>query len=103
MHAILLAGPRSAGLVERVKFHDPSRQVCLQDELRQAQEALKASEERRAFIVGHAALRHIRRNVEFARQLAAALRIEVKAKADQNAIRDLLGDNNPATWAPHGG
>ena len=75
----------------------------LQDELRQAQEALKASEERRASIVGHAALRHIPHNVEFARQLAAALRIEVKVKADQNAIRDLLGDNNPATSAPHGG
>ena len=62
----------------------------LQDELRQAQTALKISEDRRASIAGHAALRHIRHNTEFARHLAAALRSEVKAKVDQAAIRDLL-------------
>ena len=62
----------------------------LQDELRQAQTALKISEDRRASIAGHAVLRHARHNVEFARYLAAALRSEVKAKADQATIRDLL-------------
>ena len=65
----------------------------LQDELRQAQAALKVSEERRAAIVGAAALRHTRHNTEFARQLAAALRTEVKAKADRALIADLLTGN----------
>ena len=51
---------------------------------------MKQAEEKRAGIVGAAALRHVRRNVEFARQLAAALRAEVKAKADRAAIGDLL-------------
>jgi len=64
----------------------------LQDELRQAQAALKVSEERRASIVGAAALRHVRINAEFARSLAVMLRAEVKAKADRAAIRDLLGE-----------
>jgi hypothetical protein len=76
----------------------------LQDELRQAQEALKISEERRAAIVGHAALRYVRHNVEFARQLADALRTEIKAKADRATIKDLLGDDLlSSTSAPHGG
>ena len=64
----------------------------LQDELRQAQAALKVSEERRASIVGAAALRHVRHDDHFARRLAAMLRAEVKAKADRAAIRDLLGE-----------
>ena len=65
----------------------------LQDELRQAQAALKISEERRAAVVGAAALCHVRLNTEFARQLAIMLRAEVKAKADRAAIRDLLGED----------
>lgn len=64
----------------------------LQDELRQAQAALKISEERRAAIVGAAALRHVRHDDDFARRLAVMLRTEVKAKADRAAIRDLLGE-----------
>ena len=72
----------------------------LQDELRQAQAALKISEERRASIVGAAVLRHVRHDDDFARRLAAMLRAEVKAKADRAAIRDLLAeDAAPATAA----
>jgi len=74
----------------------------LQAELKEAQEALRVSEEKRASIVGHASLRHARHNTEFARQLAAALRAEIKSKADRTAIRDLLGDD-PVAPAPHGG
>jgi hypothetical protein len=73
----------------------------LQAELKDAQEALRASEEKRALIAGHAALRHARHNAEFARLFAAALRAEVKAKGDLAAIKDLLGDD-PAV-PPHGG
>jgi hypothetical protein len=62
----------------------------LQAELKEAQSALKLSEEKRAVIVGHASLRHARHNVDFARQLAAALRAEVKSKADQATVADLL-------------
>ena len=62
----------------------------LQAELKEAQAALKLSEEKRAVIAGHASLRHARRNVEFARQLAAALRAEVKSKADRATVEDLL-------------
>jgi len=62
----------------------------LQAELRDAQAALKQAEEKRAMIVGHACLRHARHNIEFARHLAAALRAEVKAKADQGTVADLL-------------
>lgn len=65
----------------------------LQDELRHAQEALKISEDRRAMIAGHACLRHARHSAEFARHFAAALRAEVKAKADQAAIRDLITED----------
>jgi hypothetical protein len=65
----------------------------LQDELRQAQAALKLSEEKCALIVGSASLRHARRNTEFARQLAAMLRIEVKSKADRATVAELLGDD----------
>ena len=61
--------------------------------LRQAQAALKVSEERRASIVGVAALRHVRHDGDFARHLAVVLRTEVKAKADRAAIRDLIGDD----------
>jgi hypothetical protein len=72
----------------------------LQDELRQAQAALKISEERRASIVGAVVLRHVRHDEDFARRLAAMLRAEVKAKADRAAIRDLLvEDAAPATAA----
>ena len=65
----------------------------LQAELKEAQKAFQVSEEKRALIVGHAALRHARHNVEFARHLATALRTEVKAKADHAAIRDLLAQD----------
>ena len=68
----------------------------LQAELKDAQDALRASEEKRALIVGHAVLRRARSNTEFARQLAAALRAEIKSKADRVAIKDLLADD-PAT------
>jgi len=71
----------------------------LQDELRQAQAALKLSEEKRASIIGHAALRHARRHTEFARALAAMLRAEIKAKADRAAVADLLVDD-PGTPPP---
>ena len=62
----------------------------LQAELKEAQAALKLTEEKRAFIVGHAAIRYARRNTEFSRQLSAALRAEVKAKAERGTIADLL-------------
>ena len=65
----------------------------LHDELRQAQAALKISEERRAAIVGAAVLRHVRHDEDFARRLAAMLRAEVKAKAERAAVRDLLADD----------
>jgi hypothetical protein len=65
----------------------------LQAELREAQTAMKLAEEKRAAVVGHACLRHARRNTEFARQLAAALRAEIKAKADRAVIADLLQED----------
>jgi hypothetical protein len=65
----------------------------LQAELKEAQAAMKLSEERRAVIVGTASLRHVRQNVEFARQLAAMLRAEVKAKADRAAVADLMREH----------
>jgi peptidoglycan hydrolase CwlO-like protein len=71
----------------------------IQEELRQAQAALRVSEERRAAIVGAAALRHARHHAEFARKLAAMLRAEVKAKADRATVADLLLDN-PASPPP---
>jgi hypothetical protein len=67
----------------------------LQAELREAQAAMKQAEEKRAAIIGHACLRHVRHNAEFARQLAAALRAEVKAKSDRAAIGDLTQDAAP--------
>ena len=73
----------------------------LQDELRQAQAALKISEERRASIVGAAVLRHVRHNTDFARRLAAMLRTEVKAKADRAAIRDLSAMMLRQRQTPH--
>jgi hypothetical protein len=72
----------------------------LQAELREAQAAMKLSEEKRAGIVGAAALRHARRNVEFSRQLAAMLRAEIKSKADRAVIGDLLQANIPAPPPP---
>ena len=68
----------------------------IRQELRQAEAALKISEEKRASIAGAAAIRHARRNTEFSRQLAAALRAEVKAKADRATVADLMGDDAPA-------
>ena len=65
----------------------------LQAELKEAQEALRVSEEKRASIVGHASLRHARHNTEFARQLAAALRAEIRSKADRATVADLLNDS----------
>jgi hypothetical protein len=67
----------------------------LQDELRQAQTAWKISEERRAAIVGAAALRHVRHNTEFARHLAAMLRAEIKSKADRTTVADLFANDSP--------
>jgi hypothetical protein len=66
------------------------RVARLQAELKEAQAAMKLADEKRAGIVGAAALRHARHNVEFSRQLAAALRAEIKAKADRAAIADLM-------------
>lgn len=68
----------------------------LQAGLREAQAAMKQAEEKRTAIVGHACLRHIRHNAEFARQLAAALRAEVKAKADRAAIGGLTQAESPS-------
>src|SRR5271168_4588818 len=68
----------------------------LQAELKEAQAALKVSEEKRAGIVGHASLRHARHNTEFARHLAAALRAEVKSKADRAIVADLLQESEAA-------
>jgi hypothetical protein len=62
----------------------------LQAELQHAQEAVKLADERQATIVGAAVVRYARANVDFRRQLAAALRAEVKAKADIAAIANLL-------------
>jgi hypothetical protein len=67
----------------------------IRQELRQAEAALKASEEKRASIIGTAALRHARRHEEFRRHLAAALRAEVKAKGDLAVIGDLIADAAP--------
>jgi hypothetical protein len=72
----------------------------LQAELKEAQAAMKQADEKRAAIVGHAAIRYARRNSEFARQLAAMLRAEIKAKADRATIADLLPDD-AATPSPH--
>ncbi len=68
----------------------------LQAELREAQAAMKQADEKRAGIVGAAALRHARHNAEFSRQLAAALRAEVKSKADRSLIADLADGDHPA-------
>lgn len=67
----------------------------LQAELHQAQEAMKLQDEQRAAIVGAAAVRHARAHEDFRRQLAVALRAEVKAKADLALIADLLNDASP--------
>ena len=67
----------------------------LQAELKEAQAAMKQDEEKRAVIVGHACLRHLARNTEFAKQLASVLRAEVKAKADRALIGDLLQEETP--------
>jgi hypothetical protein len=64
----------------------------IRQELRQAEAALKVSEEKRASIVGAAVIRHARHHTEFARHLTAALRAEVKAKADRTTVADLLDD-----------
>ena len=69
----------------------------IRQELRQAEAALKISEEKRAAIVGAAALRHARRHAEFARQLAAMLRAEIKAKTDRAIVADLMGDDASAS------
>jgi hypothetical protein len=67
----------------------------IRQELRQAEAALKVSLEKRASIVGTAALRHAQHHEEFRRHLAAALRAEVKAKGDLAIIGDLIGDAAP--------
>ena len=64
----------------------------LQAELKDAENALRANEEKRALIVGHASLRHASHHAEFARQLAAALRAEIKSKTDRAVVSDLLAD-----------
>jgi hypothetical protein len=65
----------------------------LQAELRDAQAALKLSEEKQDAVVGAAALRHARGNAKFGKELAAMLRAEVKAKADRAIVADLLVDD----------
>jgi hypothetical protein len=65
----------------------------LQAELRDAQAALKLSEEKQDAVVGAAALRHARRNAKFGKELAAMLRAEVKAQADRAIVADLLVDD----------
>jgi len=89
------AGKKRRGRPQAGPESHKQRIERLQDELRQAQAAQKMAEEKRAAMVGAAALRHARRNVEFARQLAAVLRAEVKAKADRAAIGDLLQEETP--------
>jgi hypothetical protein len=69
----------------------------LQAELKSAQEALRVSEEKRASIVGHAALRYARHNTEFARQLASAMRVEVKINADRMMIGDVFMEDVAST------
>ena len=65
----------------------------LQAELKEAQAAMKLADDKRAAIVGAAALRHARHNADFARQLAAALRAEIRAKAERAMIADLLQED----------
>ena len=67
----------------------------LQADLRDAQAAMKLAEEKRAAIVGAAALRHASRNPEFSRQLAAMLRPEIKSKAERATVADLLQEEAP--------
>ncbi|MBV8520876.1 MAG: hypothetical protein JOY71_01875 [Acetobacteraceae bacterium] len=62
----------------------------LQAELRKAQEELEAEHQKRAALVGAAALRHAERNDEFRRRLSDALRAEIKDKSERSAIEDLL-------------
>ena len=77
--------PRNAGTESQQQ-----RIERIREELREAEAALKASEEKRAGIVGAAVLRHVRRNPDFASQLATVLRAEIKAKADRATVADLL-------------
>jgi phosphoenolpyruvate carboxylase len=72
----------------------------LQDELKQAQATFEEFEKQRASLVGAAAMRFSRRNAEFARQLAAALRAEIKAKSDRAVVADLLSDATTGSQAP---
>jgi peptidoglycan hydrolase CwlO-like protein len=72
----------------------------LQGELKQAQTALRETEEKRASIVGHAALRHASHNTEFARLLASALHAEIKSKADRAVVADLLADTQSPAPRP---
>jgi hypothetical protein len=65
----------------------------LQTELQHAQQALKLAEEKRAGIVGTAAIRHARIHADFRRELATMLRAEVKSKADLATVADLLVDS----------
>jgi hypothetical protein len=62
-------------------------------ELQQAEAEWKASEEERANIIGKGAMRHLKRNAQFARQLADALRAEVTARTEREKIADLIGED----------
>ena len=84
------AAKRRPGRPRKAPETPEQRIARLQAELQDAQSALKAAEENRAAIVGTAAIRHARAHAEFRRHLAAALRAEVKSKADLAAIADLL-------------
>jgi hypothetical protein len=72
----------------------------LQDELKQAQATFEEFEKQRASLVGAAAMSFSRRNAEFARQLAAALRAEIKSKSDRAIVADLLSEAATSSQAP---
>ena len=87
--------PRPRGRPRQTQQENPQQRIeRLTREMQQAQDELRISEEKRAGIVGAAAIRHARHNAEFARQLAAMLRAEVKAKADRAAVGDLMIDGS---------
>jgi len=83
---------RTRGRPRKGPENQQQRIERLQAELKEAQAAMKLAEDQRATIIGHACLRHARRNTEFSRQLSAALRAEVRAKSERAIIDDLLNE-----------
>ena len=83
---------RTRGRPRKGPENQQQRIERLQAELKEAQAAMKLAEDQRATIIGHACLRHARRNTEFSRQLAAALRAEVRSKSERAMIGDLLNE-----------